>query len=415
MRKLLNSSIITILTLMLFSKIASAEYYSTLPKGVRNFVFKYIGMDSVNSSYGPSGNEFQYLIHQNLNAKILEDISSFSKVYFDELKRIAPEAYDSFSFGEYSGNGQVDINVKGYGFAYGLTKNITAYVSVPHFTASVNMNIIRTKGNNHQEVSSILNQHGVNDDTASLWSQLTNELPDASGGLFQSVIVNLLGYQPIGAWNATGFGDTDLAAIFRLTDIRDMGMAITSGITIPTGRIDDPDILQDFGFGDGQFDVFSEIGAGLSLFNRVIDLDSSLRYTVQLPSNKLLRVPDSEDFTISADKQSFYEKLGNKLDFSIRTTLHPTDWISAYGEFLYNHIDQASYDSSNKEANRILAIGTEIETVFLKVGAELSTVNLYNSGTMTVPLAFELSAQTMMRGQNTPKYTRYDIGVKLYF
>ena len=135
MRKLLNSSIITILTLMLFSKIASAEYYSTLPKGVRNFVFKYIGMDSVNSSYGPSGNEFQYLIHQNLNAKILEDISSFSKVYFDELKRIAPEAYDSFSFGEYSGNGQVDINVKGYGFAYGYGSGY-GYGSNPYFKNS---------------------------------------------------------------------------------------------------------------------------------------------------------------------------------------------------------------------------------------------------------------------------------------
>jgi hypothetical protein len=411
----LKHNLFFVIVLVLLTSNSYAGYYSTLPKGVRNFVFKYVSTDSVSSSYGASGSEFQYLIQQNLNAKILEDISTFSKVYFDELKRIDPEAYDAFSFGEYSGNGQADVNVKGYGFAYGITNKITAYVSVPHFTASVNMNLVRTKGKNHEEVSSILSQHGHNDDTAALWSQLTNELPDASGGLLQSVVVNLFGYQPIGSWNATGFGDTDLATIFRLTDVRDMGMAITGGITLPTGRIDDPDILQDFGFGDGQFDVFSELGAGISLFGRVIDFDSSLRYTIQLPSNKLLRVPDNEDFTISADKANFYEKLGNKFDFSLRTTIHPTNWISTYGEFVYNHIDQASYDSSNKEANRILAMGTEIETVFLKAGTELSTVQLYKSGAIAIPLSLELSAQTMIRGKNTPKYTRYDLGVKLYF
>ena len=55
--------------------------------------------------------------------------------YFDELKRIDPAAHDAFSFGEYEGSGEANIDVKGLGFAYGLTDYMTLFTIVPLWSA----------------------------------------------------------------------------------------------------------------------------------------------------------------------------------------------------------------------------------------------------------------------------------------
>ncbi len=395
--------------------ISFSKSYQTLPKGVRNFVFKYVTTDSISSSYGNDGQEFQYSLKQNLNAKTLEDVASFSKVYFDELKRIDPEAYDAFSFGEYEGAGHARVQVQGYGLAYGITNKFTVYIAIPHYQADVQLNITRTKGKEHNKVSAILNQHRASDDTASLWSQLTKALPDASGGVIQSLIVKTLKYKPLGGWKAKGLGDIDLAGIFRLTDFSHYGAALTTGITIPTGRIDDPDLLQDFGFGDGQFDVFTELNGGFSLFNHLLNIDASTRFTYQFSSTKTLRVPNSGIFTISPFKKQFKEKLGNKVDLSFKATIRPTNWFSFHGEYINNFIARSNYQSSNSLANTLLARNTQIETTFIKAGIDLTSIELYKSGIIPLPLTIEISGKTMIRGKNTPKYTRYDFGIKFFF
>src|SRR5690606_20080442 len=108
------------------------------------------------------------------------------------------------------------------------------------------------------------------------------------------------------------------------------------------GRVDDPDILQDIGFGDGQTDLFAEFGGGYRLYDNIF-LNSYLRYTYQFASEKELRVPYSEDASVSDEKGTFTEKLGNKWDYTLSSDYTINDWFSITGSYLFNYQEEAYY------------------------------------------------------------------------
>src|SRR5690606_15933649 len=91
-------------------------------------------------------------------------------------------------------------------------------------------------------------------DIDSTLANITGAIPGATGSLMQSVVVNTFKYDEVGSWQGSGYGDLEMGAMYRLVDKGTWGMAVTSGFVAPTGRQDDPDILQDIGFGDGQWD-----------------------------------------------------------------------------------------------------------------------------------------------------------------
>jgi len=392
-----------------------ASYYETLPKNVRMVAFGWVNTGNINSSFGNNRDQFDYFIRQDLNAATVADAHPALKTYFDELKRIDPAAYDSFSFGEYEGSGEANVDVKGLGFAYGVTNHLTLFTIVPLWNAEVRMNINRTKGNNYSQVQSILNQHGNSSDTAFLMSQITANLPDANGGLVQSIIMNNLGYEPIGNWSGTGFGDIELGTLYRLTDELDMGLAVSGGVVLPTGREDNPDILQDVAFGDGQFDIYGEAGGGITLFKGKLNLDTSLRYTYQLASTKTLRIPEDEDFTLSANKGDFKEKLGNRVTYMASSSWGWNDWFSTELRYDFEYQGISTYDSEYTDANRILGQNTDFETHMIGLGANLSTVTLYKKGIFAAPGFIDFKAKRMINGRNTPKYDRYEVQFRLYF
>jgi hypothetical protein len=407
--------LLTVVFALVMAQSATASYYETLPKNVRMMALGWVNTGTIKSSFGTNRDQFDYFIRQDLNASSVADAHPALRAYFDELKRIDPAAYDAFSFGEYEGSGEANVDVKGLGFAYGVTNHLTLFTIVPLWDAQVRMNIQRTKGNNYAEVQQILSKHGNTNDTAFLMSQITANFPDANGGLLQSIIMNNFGYEPIGNWSGTGFGDVELGTLYRLTDELDMGLAVSGGVVLPTGRIDNPDILQDVPFGDGQFDIYAEAGGGITLFKGKLDLDTSLRYTYQLPSTKTLRIPEDEDFTLSANKGDFYEKLGNRITYMASSTWKWNDWFSTEARYDFEYQGQATYESQYTDANRILGINSDFETHMLGLGANLSTVTLYKKGIFAAPGFIDFKAKTMVNGRNTPKYSRYEFQIRLYF
>lgn len=407
--------ILTALLGLILATPSFATYYETLPKNVRMMALGWVNTGTIKSSFGTNRDQFDYFIRQDLNSSAVADAHPALRAYFDELKRIDPAAYDAFSFGEYEGSGEANVDVKGLGFAYGLTNHMTLFTIVPLWSAEVRMNINRTKGNNYSEVQGILNQHGNTSDTAFLMSQITGSFPDANGGLLQSIIMNNFGYEPIGNWSGTGFGDIELGTLYRLTDELDMGFAVSGGVVLPTGRVDDPDILQDVGFGDGQFDIYGEAGGGVTLFKGKLELDTSIRYTYQLPSTKTLRIPEDENFTLSADKGEFKEKLGNRITYMASATWGWNDWFSTQIRYDMESQGIATYDSQYTEANRILGVNSDFESHMIGLGANLSTVTLYKKGIFAAPGFIDFKAKTMVNGRNTPKYDRYELQFRLYF
>ena len=83
---------------------------------------------------------------------------------------------------------------------------------------------------------------------------------------------------------------------------------------IPTGREDNPDIIQDISFGRGYWRPYAEVAGGF-VYGKYLGLDSWLRVTKGLPYTTTLRVPEEEDFRISDKKGDFEIDPGFEVDF----------------------------------------------------------------------------------------------------
>jgi len=391
-----------------------AAYYDTLPKGVRMAVLKQVRTGTIDSAFDRQQQEQSNFFRVNLDAGSLENYNELTQSIFEQVRSISEEAYNEFSLGEYEAQGSANVQVNGAGLAYGLSNRLTLYGTFPWYKAQVNLQIERTKMSNNQKVVESLNATG-NGTEAQILKDLAAQIPDINGGVVQSVVTNGFNYKPLGNWQAQGMGDMEIGAIYRLTDWAYSGLAVSAGVVLPTGRQDDPDILQDFAFGDGQTDVFAEFGGGFTIPNTRWSFDSFARFTYQFSHNRVMRVPESRESPYSAESMIFEEKLGNMLDLTTSATFQFKRWFGVSGAFLHRSIGLAEYRSPNEFANEIRALETNRTEQVVRAGINFSTVPLYQSGDFFLPFAANISAQQIVSGTNTPKYSRFDVEFRFYF
>lgn len=393
---------------------AHGAYYDTLPKGVRMLALRQIQTSTIKSAFNRQQQEQEYFFKLNLDAKSLEGIDDTINAVFEQVKSVSPDAYNQLTFGEYQARGEANVQVRGGGLAYGVNNRFTIYGTFPWYDARVNLDIQRTRGNNYQQVADSLRASG--DSTAAqVLSQIAPDLPDINGGVVQSVVVNYLNYQPLGNWQAEGMGDMELGFFYRLTDWDDAGIALSGGVVLPTGREDDPDILQDFAFGDGQTDVFAEVGGGFRILNTNFSYDTFTRLTYQFAHDRVMRVPESADYPYGSENAEFREKLGNMIDHRSELNFMVRRWLSFGAGYHYNYIEQAQYDSQYDLANRVHALETERTQHTLRSAVYFSTVPLYKSGDFFLPFNASFTTQHIVGGLNTPKYNRYDLEFRFFF
>jgi len=236
---------------------AQGQVWKTLPQGVRILGYRNVTTSKVKSNYNQFRSESSLGTQFRIDANTLNGIADNIIVPGQDINA---DAYNKFLIGEYKVDASAQINVHGFGFGYGLTDRVMVYAEVAYYNAQVQTNIKRTKKNTYADTGNILlGDGGVTNDT--LGEGIKN-LPDVDEGVIQSAITNHYGYKPIGDWYGAGYGDMETGLMTKLVDKGVWGLMFYPGAILPTGRQDDPDILQDVGFGDGQFDLFAELGTG---------------------------------------------------------------------------------------------------------------------------------------------------------
>lgn len=119
--------------------------------------------------------------------------------------------------------------------AYGLTESITLVGIIPVF----------------DEAKVQIDKFKVTGPTGDVTAQAQQKLADA-------------GYKdpdgsapthPVNSWRGSGLGDIAAGARWRFWKSRALSSAVTVVGQFPTGKTEDPDILTDFGLGDGQVDL----------------------------------------------------------------------------------------------------------------------------------------------------------------
>ncbi|MBC7537428.1 MAG: hypothetical protein H7281_01300 [Bacteriovorax sp.] len=387
--------ILTFFTYILYLNISNAAYYDTLPAGVRNITYRYIQTGEITGSYGSSGNFKGYNVNANINADSIKGVNAAVDTY---LGTLSATDYANFSFGTFQGSATSKVSAQAIGAGYGVTNRLTVYGFVPFYSAQVDLKIERT-------------QKGRNNVGTAI--QLEN-LPDVDVRLIQSLFVNYYHYQPLGRWKATDFGDTELGMMYQLKKWSNAGALINIGTVAPTGRKDNPDILQDIAFGDGQWDAFFEWGGGIILSSNW-SLDNWTRYTYQFPYSTTIRTPDSSTFPVTANEGLAQIKLGNKAQTNLQANYKLSEEWTTSLTYSFEYIEPSDYKSSDPIADTILEADTEKITHTGRLNLGYSTLSLYQQKKFFVPVSFNLAVQSIFAGKNVPKYERADFEIRLFF
>lgn len=383
------------LAYLLFLNISFAGYYTTLPEGVRNLTYRFVQTGEITGSYGSTGDLKGYNVNANINADALKGINAAVDAYLNSL---SAADYANFSFGTFQGSAVSKVSTQVIGGGYGVTNALTLYGFVPFYSAQVDLKIVRTEKGRNNVGTAI---------------QLEN-LPDVDVRLIQSLFVNFYHYQPLGKWRATNFGDAELGAMYQVKKWDNAGLLINFGAIAPTGKEDNPDILQDISFGDGQWDAFYEWGGGVNLTSDW-SLDSWARYTYQFPYETTVRTPESSTFPITANRGTARIKLGNKYLYNLQVNYLFSETLSLSPIYSLEYVEPSKIRSSNPRSDAILEADSEKLSHTARINLAYSTIPLYQQKKFAAPIIFNFAIQSIFAGKNVPKYERADFEVRLFF
>ena len=410
--KLINNLLLLFVFFIGVISSANAQNYLTLPKNVRMFFARNV-QSNVQSSYNQSASETPYKYAINADIENLRDLNDETMNEVIALFDAYPEAQSLLSLGRYQLDAKARVEVNAYAFGYGINDRLTAYVGLPIYDARVRVDYKTIKKSTGQELADYLT--GIyGDDRAQAYGQIVEQVYDIDAGIIQSAFVNSLGYQELGNWQGSGLGDLEFGLFYNFLKEPTYGAYTKLGGNAPTGYVDDPDIIQDIGFGDGQWDAYLEVGGGVRA-HRKIFLEAETRFTYQFASDKRLRVPLDPEIPLSDETDTFTEKLGNRMDSAVRAVFTVNDWIRIEPGMLFQYTEKARYFSNNTEANDILATNTDASARSFRIDARFTTADLFRMGKFPLPAQITLSAQNMVEGRNIAKTDLVEFEFRMFF
>jgi hypothetical protein len=388
---------------------AWAQQWKTLPKGVRILGYRNVVTSPIKNNFNREGAE------TSLGASFRVDASTFNSMVGNMFQPTNPTeaaAYNALVVGAYEVDATANVQVHGTGFGYGINDNVMFYGEIAYYNARVRSQIKRTAGNSYEDVARILEQGGGSQNA--LIAENLRRMIDANEGTIQSVLTNHYKYKPLGDWYGSGYGDMETGLMAKVVDRGVWGLQFYPGVILPTGRVDDPDILQDMGFGDGQFDLFGEVATGF-VVNDNLMFGTTLRYTHQLPTTRRLRVPEERDFTLSDRTGNFNVKYGDRINWMFNSTISINDWVSFTPMYRFMYQAESKYDSKFGAANDYLAYNSDRSEHQLQLTTTLSSIQPFLKKKFLLPAQINMNVVQTVAGKNVPNVGRYEIEFRMLF
>ena len=397
------------LFLTIFSTSLLSQVWKTLPKGVRIVGYRNVVTSKIESNFNRAGEE------GTLGTQFRVDAKTFNEMAGNIVQPgsdIDADAYNSLLVGEYKVDASAQVKAHGTGFGLGLTDKIMFYAQIAYYEVQVNSSIKRTKGNTYEETAALLEQNGGTQNI--VLAENLRHMIDADEGTIQSVITNHYGYRPLGDWYGKGYGDLETGFMLQLADEGSTGLLFYPGVVLPTGYQDDPDILQDIAFGDGQYDLFTEFATGY-LHNDHLMFGTSFRYTYQSPTTKRMRIPESRDFSLSANSEDVAVKYGDKIDWMFNTTIAFNDWLSVTPTYRILYQMPAKFNSQNKQANDYLAYNSEKLEHQAQLTTTLSSITPFLKKKFLLPAQVNVNVVQTVSGKNVVNANRFEVEFRMLF
>lgn len=336
----------------------------------------------------------------------------------DELKRYEgsnPQAeglLNRINLGSMTGDVKANVNARFLGLGFGLNDSLMVFMAVPFVTASVESEISFDGNNNAQAIKSELG------DLA--FEELKQGLDRASQLNEQQLRQSILdaGYAPFETWEHKGYGDIRLGLKTGFASRMAKGLKLLTSISpvleIPTGYVENPDLLTDISFGKGYYSLGIAVDERLVMARTFwIGVDGSFAENFNAKMKK--RVPVENETLPTADRKTTVSIApGDDVDTagSVGATF---GWVSAsYRAGVKRHFKDG-YSGALSGNYEALSENSDKYQLYQQAKLTFSTAGAYKRKSFPVPLILSLSANQPLEAKNSSDEKYYELSIASFF
>ncbi len=409
----MTRNLIFALAFLTSAGVASAfESTKTLPKGVRNLNIKGV-YTATSEKTDPNGDKISLAEALWKPLKFKNVLSSEE----DPLKRTQLEAFlieqgisKEQSVGDFTADLNAQINVWAPILGWGLTDNLTLAVAVPYYSTSTDIQPGFRTNAGADDLLARLTSPSMNNYGAAV--EAAEKFQDAIGRLNRKLL--RYNYSELTRWNQTGWGDTTLALKYKAVDQDVLKLAVTGGLVAPTGRRDNPSILTDLPFGDGQWDVFSQLSLDQQVTSTVF-INQFAKYTYQAPGRRRVTWKTYEE-SIEVPVNGTDFKLGDKIDagLSVQFEQESTGLTGGLGALYFRKFGDR-YEIDVIDSKNELQRWTDQNSEYAQAKFGYSTLPAFRRKEFPLPASVSFEFRKQLASRNMPVTDLAQMDINLFF
>lgn len=413
MKKMTYSILAFIVAVALFiPSVCHADSAEVLPKGVYSFDTTYYHYFDITKRYNPDGD--------------VEDIAVDYNTELNSSVFPALAALDPFVGTASIGRSVVDFKLLYRWFEFSLSRGLTDRLSIGVLvpfnysknevnarldaaTANVGKNAAFACG---APLCPLIIPGTVPLTTEDVQNLLGNGLDVNGDG---ATDIDGFGFKQVETWSETGIGDIELLTKYRFLNSEKWRLAITGGLRLPTGEVDDPDNLVDVPFGDGQTDLLFRFHTDYKGVEKLL-LNTTLRYDLQLPDKEEKRVPDDVNLPLTDNKEKVDRNLGDVIDLELMGNYSFTQQFS--GGVKYRFTKKFKDDVTGNQGFAYSSLEDETDSTshmaFVTLG--YSTIQKYLDRKFPIPLSANVAYRNRFAGTNNVTNSQFvSLNFSVYF
>lgn len=279
--------------------------------------------------------------------------------------------------------------------AWGITERLTLALAIPVYRGKTVLAMDFHLNSNARKFVSLLGNSYNNQAAKAI--EITDEFNTVMDTLQNNLRDN--GYRPLADWSATALGDSRLTAKALFMQNEWISVAAFGELVAPTGRVDDPNILTDVKFGDGQWDVVVGWAADQQVSSFLM-VNEYVKYTAQLPDTRpMRRVRVDEAVQVPLQMTAF--DLGDALEAGVSAQIDTQGGFTGGLGYVFDYKDKDRYEADVSASELSKNTYQRAHVLQTELGYSL----------VPVPVAARLSYSHIFASQNTilAHFLRFDL------
>jgi hypothetical protein len=330
-----------------------------------------------------------------------------------ELQRYDPNTNNPTSLlkrldlGTLNVGGSAKLNIRYIGLALGLPARSTFFVAAPLVDINVKTSF-KLSGQN--------NANAIRDELGNLaYEELRSGLAQAGQLVERDVKASIEAaeYTGVDSWRYHNFADVIAGVTFDIippadpTQDLDFSLQGETFMSLPTGHVDNPDVLADVGIGTGAWGF----GLGLTPSYRWSQLTFSLESNIMgyLPSQQKMRIPEIDETIIPASRRTTVQ-VQTGLDWGMSAVVDAKfGWFQPQYRLAWKRHERDSIKGKISGNYGLLMNGTQKQQFEQSLWLYFSTIDLFKEKLFPLPLRVKVAGNQLFKGFNSFDNTYFEL------